>query len=71
MAEAEVCYRGVVTVTGHSPKVGGSILMLEPDDKNRLPRRHTNNNFHFLATLPGLVVRAACEVCLLWFLKSP
>ena len=63
MAEAEVCYRGVVTVTGHSPKVGRSILMLDPDDKNRLHRRHMDNNLHFLATLPSWVVRAACEVC--------
>ena len=62
MAEAEVCYRGVVTVTGHSPKVGGLILMLDPDDKNRLPRRHMNNNLHFLALLPGWVVRTASEL---------
>ena len=63
MAEAEVCYRGVVTVTGHSPKVGVSILMLGPNDKNRLHRRHIDNDFHFLTTLQGWVVRAACEVC--------
>ena len=63
MAEAEVCYRGVVTVTGHSQKVGGSILMLDPNDKNRLHRRHMDNIFHVLTTLPGWVVRAACEVC--------
>ena len=28
VAEAEMC--GVVTVTGHSPKVGGSFLILDP-----------------------------------------
>ena len=64
MAEAEVCNRGVVyDDKGHPTKVRGSILMLDPDDKNRLHRRHMDNNLHFLATLPGWVVRAACEVC--------
>ena len=59
--EGEARYRGIVT--WHNPKAAGCIPKLDINDKDRLLKRHADNRYHFLTTLPGKGKKAACEVC--------